>query len=560
MEKSPKRRSRSGCTWCRNHHRKCDEARPSCSYCTRTGKVCSYKVRLSWGGRPFHRSRFGECLRQDPNLIQVPVGSSDLSGRAFVYGSGIKKLNQLDRPKATIPSRLAKADLEIQLALGAEFQTKIKILRNPDLLHWLHPTYSSLLDHFTTSTTRSLSCHKAAQQDFCTVLVPMALETPCLLAALLNLAATHRVSLGLEQSSTELDLLRAASLNQLRNEISQAEFQLDDATIATVLTLCITEIVSHGRSPGSWRLHLQGAAAMISEHLKKIKPSLDSLSNATSLLWRWYFSMDTVALLCGNLEVSPGSRVGLRIQDIFEHDEIDDLAGFPSSLVPIFKHINRLAMKSDSSLNQHGILNMTGSAQFRQTSNSIIDQCHQIINDVSLMLTTVKKPRFRPGVDRSLTSVHRSDFTALNETYHHVALLQLYRRVLNLPSSSHLVQGSVAQIIQRISSMHFLDEACPGVAVLQPLFSAGCEAYERADREDIRRLLCRMGSRYGMGNVRSSLGFLEELWSMRDANYDLEGKEVEPDDAKLEGSTAIVLAKTQMVSPVYYVKVVDMLW
>ncbi|EGE86801.2 C6 finger domain-containing protein [Blastomyces dermatitidis ATCC 18188] len=512
MKKSQKRRSRSGCTECRRRHRKCDETRPSCSSCRITGRECSYEVRLLWGGRPFRKSRFGDCLSQDPNLTRVPVStSSDFSGRAFVYGSGCESSGQLSHPKATILTH-------------SETTAGNQIIRNPDLLSWLHPTYRSLLDHFISSTTRALSCHKVVQQDFCAVLVPMALQTPYLLVALLSLAATHRVSLGIEQNLTELDLLSTTSLNQLQNVLSQPNFHLDDATIATTLTLCFTEIVSDGRSPGSWRLHLQGAAAMISEHLKTVKVPLDSLPSATSLLWRWYFSMETVSLLCGNLSVPPSSRAGLLIQDIFEHDEIDDLAGFPSSLVPIFKNINRLTMESGYTQNQPGNINATSTTQPSQPSNSIIDRCHQIINEINIMLLTAKVPRFRPNVDSTLTSVHRSDFTALDETYHHAALLQLYRRVLNLPSSNLLVQSSVGQIIRRISSMHFLDEACPGVAVLQPLFSAGCEAYQEADRENIRILLCRMGLRYGMGNVRSALGFLEDLWYMRDANSDSEGR------------------------------------
>ncbi|OJD25406.1 hypothetical protein ACJ73_03218 [Blastomyces percursus] len=513
MEKSQKRRSRSGCTECRRRHRKCDETRPNCSSCRITGRECSYKVRLSWGGRPFRKSRFGDCLRQDPSLTKVPVSnSSDLNGRAFVYGSGCERSGQLSRPKAPTLTH-------------SETLAGNQMIRDPDLFGWLRPTYRSLLDHFISSTTRALSCHKVVQQDFCAVLVPMALQTPYLLVALLSLAATHRVSLGLEQNLTELDILSTTSLNQLQRVLSQPNFHLDDAKIATTLTLCFTEIVSHGRSPGSWRLHLQGAAAMISEHLKTVKAPLDSVpSAATSLLWRWYFSMETVSLLCGNLSVPPSSRAGLLIQGIFERDEIDDLAGFPSSLVPIFKNINRLTMESSYAQNQSGNINTTSTMQPPQPSNSIGDRGHQIIDEVNVMLSTAKEPRFRSDVDRTLTSVHRSDFTALDETYHHVALLQLYRRVLNLPSSNPLVQTSVDQVIRRISSMHFLDEACPGVAVLQPLFSAGCEAFQEADRENIRILLRRMGLRYGMGNVRSALGFLEDLWYMRDANSDSEGR------------------------------------
>ena len=71
-----KRRSRSGCTECRQRHRKCDEKKPACTGCERAGKQCTYTMRLSWGGRPFSKSRFGECMKSDPSLVQLPVVSS----------------------------------------------------------------------------------------------------------------------------------------------------------------------------------------------------------------------------------------------------------------------------------------------------------------------------------------------------------------------------------------------------------------------------------------------------------------------------------------------------
>ncbi|PGH10726.1 hypothetical protein AJ79_05317 [Helicocarpus griseus UAMH5409] len=523
MEASQKRRSRSGCTECRTRHRKCDEARSRCSSCARTGNKCSYEVRLSWGGRPFQKSRFGDCLRKDPGLTRVPVASSSAaSRRAFVYGSGTGAVSQQGLLQETVPVHLDGK--ETSFLPVTEFRTsgENQIIRNPDPLNWLRPAYRSLLDHFTSSTTRALSCHKVVQQDFCSVLIPMALQTRHLLVAILSLAATHRVSLGLEQSWTELELLKTSSLNQLRTLLAHPKPHLDYAIVATTLTLCITDVVSHGRSPHSWRLHLQGAAAMISEHMKNIDYSADSLSFAASLLWRWYFSLETVSLLCGNIAVSPKAATRPQIRDIFEPDEIDELAGFPFSLAPIFSAISRLAVESDCEQEQSRIYD-PHIFQDKLPNNSIVARCNQLISEIHSKLTTPHQPRFRPDVDSTLTSVHRSDFAALEQTYHHVALLQLYRRVLNLPSSSPLVQTSVAQIIQRILSMHFLDEACPGVAVLQPLFSAGCEAYQIEDRESIRGLLGRMETRYGMGNVRSARAFLEELWSMRDANSDEEG-------------------------------------
>lgn len=43
-------------------HRKCSEQRPSCEYCSSTGKQCSYDKVLKWGGRSFKKSCFGQVL------------------------------------------------------------------------------------------------------------------------------------------------------------------------------------------------------------------------------------------------------------------------------------------------------------------------------------------------------------------------------------------------------------------------------------------------------------------------------------------------------------------
>ncbi|KAF6830925.1 fungal zn binuclear cluster domain containing protein [Colletotrichum musicola] len=41
--KAPKRRSRSGCTYCKEKKKKCDEARPQCSRCAERGQDCAYE-------------------------------------------------------------------------------------------------------------------------------------------------------------------------------------------------------------------------------------------------------------------------------------------------------------------------------------------------------------------------------------------------------------------------------------------------------------------------------------------------------------------------------------
>ncbi|EEP82162.1 predicted protein [Uncinocarpus reesii 1704] len=549
----PKRRSRSGCTECRQRHRKCDERKPVCSGCLRSGRQCTYALHLSWGGRPFSKSRFGDCLRRDPGLVQVPIAPTSMNSLrllrrgnyqtacTYIHPSFVAiTLDYLVSRALEATNCLKDSDVTLRAELGPEAERSPsavhtqaayaappndfasgQIPRNPYELQWMAPAHRFLLDHFISCTTLSLSCHPVIQRTYCAVLVPMALQTPHLLVALLSLAATHRISLGLNQSAAQLDWFRFASLRQLQSALATPRRQLNDAVIATTLTLCTTDIVSDGKSPGSWRAHLHGTAAIIAEHLQNTRDSGTSLSEATLLLWRWYSSIEAVTLLSGNLVISPGSRTVLQLRRLIGKDEIDDLTGFSTALIPIFGDINLLAVESGLSNDQQ-----LGSTidDISSIPNDIIrERCFRIIENISSMLAS-HEPRFRATIDASLSTLHRIDFAAVDETYHHVALLHLYRRVLNLPSSSPLVQKSVQQIIHRVSAIHFLHEPCPGVAVLQPLFAAGCEACNAADRDNLRTLLSRIESQYGMGNVKSARAFLEDLWVMRDESGDLEGR------------------------------------
>ena len=43
------KRSRKGCWTCRERHKKCDERRPYCNVCEKSGRACAgYGVRLAW--------------------------------------------------------------------------------------------------------------------------------------------------------------------------------------------------------------------------------------------------------------------------------------------------------------------------------------------------------------------------------------------------------------------------------------------------------------------------------------------------------------------------------
>ncbi|ODQ82955.1 hypothetical protein BABINDRAFT_159433 [Babjeviella inositovora NRRL Y-12698] len=52
-----KKRSRNGCHNCKRLKIKCDELKPTCSYCQKRNSECDYSVKLTWGGRPFKKPR-----------------------------------------------------------------------------------------------------------------------------------------------------------------------------------------------------------------------------------------------------------------------------------------------------------------------------------------------------------------------------------------------------------------------------------------------------------------------------------------------------------------------
>lgn len=382
---------------------------------------------------------------------------------------------------------------------------------------WLSAENRALLDHFMSCTTTALSCHQLVRQEINSVLIPLAAQAPYLLTSLLCLAATNRISLGLEQSTLQLDRLKTVSIRQLLNALSNPRCVLDDAVIASVLVLCTTDIVSVNQNPGSWRSHLQGAATILSENMKHanslgLRPT--SLTYTSSFFWRWFISIETASLMSGGKSVVPSSMPRLFLATrahselLFAEDEIDDFAGFSTSLIHVFSKIKQLeADIADPNCDKA----------------SISARCGDLISHINERIVS-HRPYFRPDVAITLSIDHRLDFTAINVSFHHVALLRIYRNVCRLPSSDTLVQDSVSTIISLCASTKLLREPCPRVAVLQPLFAAGCEAIHDADKKSIKSLLERQEMAYGLGNARDARLFLEELWKRREHEMDFEGR------------------------------------
>ncbi|KAI9729210.1 MAG: hypothetical protein M1834_007002 [Cirrosporium novae-zelandiae] len=351
----------------------------------------------------------------------------------------------------------------------------------------------------------------------------MAFETPCLLATILSLAATHRKVAGLDQSDNQLAHLRSTSLKQFRMALSKLEGAPGDAIMATALTLCLSEIVAGGNKPDSWRLHLEGAATLFSQAFDSgcVKPGAANESKSSAFIWRWFISFVALTNFCGKPSLSSGSRIALRFVRMVQDNYIDDFTGYSTKLIPIFAEIGLLVMERQSSetVINAGVSHISHTAGI---SDLMRERCNRLIEEIQSMIHT-DTGKFREGLEEIISPKFRCDYIALNQAYHHAALLHLYHRVLELPSSSQVIQTSVKQIITCISAMALLREPCPGIALLLPLFSAGCEVIDIVDRTRVTELLGVMDQYYNVRNVRRSMEFLQDLWMHRDIEGDLYG-------------------------------------
>lgn len=71
-EKKKVRRSRNGCHNCKRLKIKCDEKKPTCSYCIKTKVQCDYSLKLTWGGRPYKAKRKKQQEQPTSRLVSKP--------------------------------------------------------------------------------------------------------------------------------------------------------------------------------------------------------------------------------------------------------------------------------------------------------------------------------------------------------------------------------------------------------------------------------------------------------------------------------------------------------
>ncbi|KAH6891166.1 fungal-specific transcription factor domain-containing protein [Thelonectria olida] len=456
-------RTRSGCLPCRQHHRKCDEEHPACGLCRKNMRTCQYGPRIVWGGRPFQKSVFGQCILDQSVVVEYSdrrdVNIDDgRSAKSFVYRlariDGERRVAE-DEMSSTSPTAHPSPETipspqrrPASKSIDQWDKTTVSSMLSqvPSLSLDLPPVYRPLLDYFSR-VADSFSCHEVVKMDLYATFMPIAIETSLVMTALLNLAAVHRLNSGLGQSDKQVTLLQTMAIQQLRSKLSGPLSIPTEAVMASIILLCYSEIVSGSYQSHSWRLHLEGAASLLGNDRQGW--NINALDSTRAFLSRCFVSLAALANVSG---YPPSDMVSQQATHLLGGNDqiryIDEFTGFSTGLVPIFVEIGSLLRRRDKIL-QHD----PESLEVRAVQ--LIQKVHRMMDNGCSGL--------RMKSSTTMSPTRRQEYLYINESYHQAALIHLYQRLRRMPSSSDQVQTSVRRILALLANVKLLNGPCPGI-------------------------------------------------------------------------------------------------
>ncbi|KAI1070990.1 hypothetical protein LB507_011048 [Fusarium sp. FIESC RH6] len=512
----PQRRSWVGCSRCKSFKKKCSEERPACQRCTLAGAKCEYAVKLRWGGRPFDRSPFGECLTQNEGNVQ----RLDLNKKNFIYvspstpKSGPSKVTsppkqQENEPQwiPTSPSEVLDSSESLQMILS-QGQMSIPLTPSVELFGHLSPLHRSGLQYFTERTVRALAPHPQIFNELCDLILPMAIFHEPLLQGIVALAATHRLAsckTSEEQSAQALIVagFQALSSRSLCQQLSDcAESQELVPLLATARALFVCEVFASEPSADRWSVHFRGARGLISRiHDKGLS---QNPTDELRFLLRWFDMTESlVCLSISDLAPTQSAIPSSTTLPSFDPDDepvyIDMYLARTKDLLCVFKEIARLSHIRNG-----------GESSGEQVDAEVwwlLSHLQSIIDRDQANPPPVMSIRDR---DLSVAEVH--EYRMSNQIWQMTGLLLIHRRLRHEPRSSNLVQDLVQRILDCAERMTLRDGLTPVTLLTPPLFFAGCDAVGD-DRSRIKTSLQGVSTALGLLNAQRALEILEQYWN-----------------------------------------------
>ncbi|RDW67009.1 putative acriflavine sensitivity control protein ACR-2 [Coleophoma crateriformis] len=321
-----------------------------------------------------------------------------------------------------------------------------------------------------------------------TLIWPLARDSPALYHAIASMTAFH--------TSKERPALRVDGMEHMRSSIRSLATGIDkmrtDTALATTLVLAFSESWDQHISTGIE--HLRGAKILVNQALiKHNKRNLvgDDLARLKFLCNTWVY-MDVIARLT-SVDDDEYTDFDNLLAPLYYGNttEIDPLMGCASTLFPL---IGRAAMLCRRVC--------------RTESNSIavVSQANQIKESIE---------QWQPGTsferpEDPTSEIQHALQTA--EAYRYATLLYLHQAVPEIPSltSAQLAKKVLVYLATVPLSSRLV------IVQIYPLLAAGCEAWEKEDRQWVEERWQSMAQRMWIGNIDRCWEVIQEVWNRRD--------------------------------------------
>ncbi|KAF2009262.1 hypothetical protein BU24DRAFT_85992 [Aaosphaeria arxii CBS 175.79] len=482
---APHTRTRTGCWTCRESGYKCDEKKPFCGRCTRLNITCKgYGIKLKWKNTTAQPASGKRPRSGRARSVEHPQASSPLSTSSIT--SAPATLDMVDwSPSPEWPRATDIAPMIITPTMSPDLSTGDKRL----LQYWVEQL----------STLISVTPGNRAKSPYQIHLTAMAYSPGALRSTVLSMAA-HHLALVSGDGFLKLDAYRHQrdAIQQLQRLIQIPEDSSAEPALATVLMMQVSmRLFGEGDAAPSVVNHLVGAKAMLSQKRGDIA------------IW----------------SKSPSVRFLL---SLFAYHDI--LSSVSRSSSPFINHGGDFDAVE-------GISSMKGIARVLHIVAGISE-----LQDIARHGGTISKDptsfaRFSvigSGLEQTLSSLDLSaapdhnendskDISATAEAYRHAAFIYLYRIWHGIgapnPITLHHVQQCLSYLAQVDVSSALISSH------IWPIFTAGCEAIDVAQRQFVRDRLAAMFESRKFPVMRKLMADIEDVWACKDLESVIGGQD-----------------------------------
>lgn len=306
----------------------------------------------------------------------------------------------------------------------------------------------------------------------------MAIGDSNLLNLMLAYSASHRARyLGHPEPATRIAHWVSNVFPTLRLALEDPREKVTDSHLATAIMLLSLKIISPStfEVPIPWQSHLKLARDL---YLARQEQMSYPGNRVGAFLTRWLGYIDLMGALSCRQSGPPLSAYDSVLSicsDAGPQGEycVDCFSGYTPKTGLFLMRLGRLTHECDNErFDEHGVF-----VPDWEPSPDVVFEAETLMADLGVLETYAY-------ADATHFGLGKADFLATDRAFRYAGLLHLHRRVLNASPFSDAVTGAERELFKAIGDIR--QSASAEVGVLFPLFTAGCEARDSAQRAEIQ--------------------------------------------------------------------------